>query len=189
MAKLLLVIYVNLILAFALTTCHATNYVVGDTSGWDISSDLDTWAAGKTFTVGDTLVFQYSSNSDLCELSRDDFERCNTSNPIKTYSNGNTTVTLTRPGEWYFSDANRLYCLGGMKLQVNVEDNQTAASPAGAPQAPPGTRTVPPSSSKNNNPSSVVPTSTGSVLHERESAVMAFLIGFSVATISIVFHI
>lgn len=55
MGKLsLLHIAAILILGLALT-CNATTYTVGDSSGWDISSDLDSWAVGKTFAVGDVL--------------------------------------------------------------------------------------------------------------------------------------
>ena len=44
------------VLGFAiLTTCSATTFTVGDSSGWDISTDLDSWASDKTFNVGDVL--------------------------------------------------------------------------------------------------------------------------------------
>lgn len=50
--------------------CNATTYFVGDSSGWDISSDLDSWTLGKRFSVGDilskyppinTLTFSFST--------------------------------------------------------------------------------------------------------------------------------
>lgn len=43
------------IFGFAFIRCNATTYIVGDTSGWDISTDLDTWSQGKRFFVGDVL--------------------------------------------------------------------------------------------------------------------------------------
>lgn len=46
---------VLVVLGFALTCSAATLYIVGDSSGWDISTNLDTWANGKNFTVGDVL--------------------------------------------------------------------------------------------------------------------------------------
>lgn len=54
MAKLLLVYVILVILAIAYSG-SATNYLVGDNSGWDISTDLDTWLLGKRFIVGDVL--------------------------------------------------------------------------------------------------------------------------------------
>lgn len=42
------------VIGFALT-CRATTYTVGDSSGWDISTDLDSWTKDKVFNVGDVL--------------------------------------------------------------------------------------------------------------------------------------
>ncbi|KDP22478.1 hypothetical protein JCGZ_26309 [Jatropha curcas] len=158
MAKLSL-ISILLFLGFTLS-CAATNYIVGDSSGWDISTDLASWAQDKTFTVGDVLIFQYSSSDSVNEVTKEAYDGCNTTKVIKTYTNnGNTTVTLTRPGAWYFISGNRLYCLGGMKLQVNVQGNE-ADSPVAAPQGQPGASNDLPQPSKNNNP---IPTSSGFV--------------------------
>lgn len=55
MGRLLPVLVFGLaVLGFALT-CSATTYTVGDTSGWDISTDLNTWSNDKKFNVGDIL--------------------------------------------------------------------------------------------------------------------------------------
>jgi len=56
MEKLLL-FYCSLLFCSATITftCSATTYTVGDTSGWDISTNLDTWVADKNFKVGDVL--------------------------------------------------------------------------------------------------------------------------------------
>lgn len=54
MAKMLHLVCAFVVLGFA-TTCTSTTYTVGDTSGWDISTDLATWAQDKTFNVGDVL--------------------------------------------------------------------------------------------------------------------------------------
>ncbi|XP_010693462.2 stellacyanin-like [Beta vulgaris subsp. vulgaris] len=116
--------------------CRATMYTVGDTAGWDISSDLDSWVTGKRFVAGDVLAFQYSSSSDsVCEVTKKEFDGCDTSNAILKSTSGNTTFPLTKPGERYFVCCNRLYCLGGMKLHVHVEPNSTNASPVAAPEA------------------------------------------------------
>ncbi|KAF3433204.1 hypothetical protein FNV43_RR24306 [Rhamnella rubrinervis] len=138
MEKLLILIYALLVLIGFATTCTATTYTVGDTSGWDISTNLDTWTNDKTFNVGDVLLFQYSSSHSVREVTKENFNKCETNNALETFSNGNSTVTLTKPGARYFVCGNKLHCLGGMKLQVNVENNQ-AYAPANAPhQAVPG---------------------------------------------------
>ncbi|KAI4363624.1 hypothetical protein MLD38_019817 [Melastoma candidum] len=130
----------------------ATTYMVGDTSGWDISTDLDTWPQGKTFHVGDVLVFQYSSSDSVEELSKEYYDNCTTTRALETFSSGNTSIPLTRPGPWYFSSGNRLYCLGGMKLQLNVEEDNgwAAGPPASSPSESPAALTQP--STKSDNP-------------------------------------
>ncbi|XWS47717.1 hypothetical protein CRYUN_Cryun13aG0008200 [Craigia yunnanensis] len=171
MAKLILLWFLA-IFCFALTSDAAT-YVVGDTSGWDISSDIDSWVSDKIFKVGDALLFQYSSYHSVSEVTKESFESCNTTDTLSTFSNGNTTVTLSNAVARYFVCGNKLHCLGGMKLQVNVEDDKTSST-VGAPEAQPGA-TLPQPSSKSNNPSTVIPTSSGYIIGGIQSLVIAFI--------------
>ncbi|KAL4576000.1 hypothetical protein LXL04_012088 [Taraxacum kok-saghyz] len=140
--------------------CRATTYTVGDTSGWDISTDVDSWAQDKHFVVGDILSFQYSSAHSVAEVNRDKYEGCNMTNVLQKSSNGNTTFALTKPGDRYFICGKLLHCYAGMKLHVVVE-GKAAEAPVGAPEAESGgdsitTTTTIPSSKNNNNPSPVV---------------------------------
>ncbi|GAB4825592.1 hypothetical protein Ancab_008466 [Ancistrocladus abbreviatus] len=154
-----------LLLLFLVILIIRTNgslYRVGDTSGWDISTDLDSWVLGKRFVVGDVLLFQYSSYHSVAELTRQDYNGCNTTNALQTYTGGNTSIPLTKAGGWYFACGNKLHCLGGMKLQVHVASNQ-APSPAPAPQQGGGGSL--PKTSKNNNPLSTLPSSSPSLAH------------------------
>ncbi|WVZ86602.1 hypothetical protein U9M48_033356 [Paspalum notatum var. saurae] len=115
---------------------EAASYKVGDSAGWDLSSDLQSWAGGKTFYVGDVLVFQYSKYNNLDEADEAGFKNCSAANAVQSWSDGNTTVPLTAPGDRYFISGNQLYCLSGMELHVLV--NQPAgAAPAGVPQSSP----------------------------------------------------
>ncbi|KAF8380596.1 hypothetical protein HHK36_028084 [Tetracentron sinense] len=173
--------YVLVSLGFVLT-CTATMYTVGDSSGWDISSDIDSWAKGKRFQVGDVLLFLYSSAHSVSEVTKDDFKGCNVANTLGTSSNSNTTISLSTPGQRYFVCGNKLHCLGGMKLQVDVNAD-TATSPASAPQpsameqgGPSSTSSFPHPSSKKNNPSAIVPASTGFIHGMRDSLFVAFII-------------
>ncbi|XP_050254353.1 stellacyanin [Quercus robur] len=170
-------VYVLVILSLALT-CTATTYTVGDNSGWDISSNLQTWEKNKTFDVGDVLIFQFSSSNSLEEVTQENFNTCNTTNVLEAYTNGNTTITLTKPGPMYFISGNKLYCLGGQKLQVNVENNQ-AYSPAIAPEAASGSNLPQPSSKSN------LPTSSGVMLmHGGWGTLMSVSLGFIMAIVS-----
>ncbi|KAM1054306.1 hypothetical protein ACFX13_001742 [Malus domestica] len=155
MAKLLqILVCVLLVLGFALTS-SATVYTVGDTSGWDISTNLNSWPNDKKFKVGDALSFQYSSSNSVSQVTKESFDVCNTTKVIKKYTGGNTTVTLTKPGDWYFVSGSKLYCLGGMKLVVEVENNQ-AYAPAGVPEAATGSGQgdLPNPTTKSNTPTS-----------------------------------
>ncbi|KVI07071.1 mavicyanin [Cynara cardunculus var. scolymus] len=171
MGKQLLLVVLGLIaFGFAITS-NANMYIVGDNSGWDISTNLDTWEKDKKFVVGDVLVFQYTSTETVCEVGQESFRACNTTNVIKCFSDGNTSIPLTNPGERYFFCGNRLYCYSGMKLDVIVEKNQAAVAEAplsGVPEAESG-------GSKKNNPSTVVRSAAVSVRVESNSVVLGGL--------------
>lgn len=100
-------------------------------------------------------MFQYSQYHTVSEVTKENYDGCNTTNNVlQSSSSGNTSFALTTPGQRYFVCGNRLHCFGGMKLEVNVLGNETAA-PVGAPQAQPGgpSSLLPPGSSKTNDPS------------------------------------
>ncbi|WVY98433.1 hypothetical protein V8G54_030584 [Vigna mungo] len=183
MEKLLL-LYCSLLFCFATITftCSATTYTVGDSSGWDISTNIDTWIADKKFKVGDVLIFQYSSGQSVEEVTKENFETCNTTNVLATYGNGNTTVPLRKGGDRYFVSGNKLYCLGGMKLHVHVEgDDDKLIAPTIAPKAVAGsdenTVTLP------NSPSSKKSThlSAGTLNHCARNALQFVYIAVMVA--------
>ncbi|XP_071713571.1 mavicyanin-like [Rutidosis leptorrhynchoides] len=164
-----IIVFGLLTFGFAITS-DATTYTVGDSSGWDISTNLNTWEQGKKFIVGDVLLFQYASTDSLCEVGQESFQTCNTTNVINCYSDGNTTIPLTSPGERYFLCGNKLYCYSGMKLDVIVERNQSLAEAplSGVPDAQSG-------GSKNNNPSNVLPNSATYVRVESDMILMGVL--------------
>ncbi|XP_057819573.1 early nodulin-like protein 19 [Cryptomeria japonica] len=76
--------------------CSVEQHVVGDDRGWDPASDFKGWASRKIFHVGDSLWFAYaSSQQSVLELkSREEFENCDVSNPIKLYDGGLDVVPL-----------------------------------------------------------------------------------------------
>ncbi|KAK1258260.1 hypothetical protein QJS04_geneDACA022509 [Acorus gramineus] len=99
----------------------ATVYTVGDDSGWSAGVSYDDWSSGKSFRVGDSLVFSYGAGvHTLSEVSAADYSSCSTSNSINTDSSGSTTITLKSPGTRYFICSVPGHCAGGMKLSVTV---------------------------------------------------------------------
>ncbi|KAM3369068.1 hypothetical protein ACQJBY_017130 [Aegilops geniculata] len=111
---------------------RAASYTVGDSAGWDISADLQSWAAAKIFNVGDVLVFTYSKTHTLDEVDAAGFKSCSAANALLSSSDGNTTVPLTAGGDRYFICGHQMHCLGGMKLHVHVT-SPAGSTPQGAP--------------------------------------------------------
>ncbi|XAR54195.1 hypothetical protein NMG60_11029223 [Bertholletia excelsa] len=139
-----------LLLLLAAPAAHAAKHTVGGSDGWSQSTDFDTWAKGETFTVGDTLAFNYGVTHGVAVLnSKDDYDNCNTGSAVKTYSGGKTTVTLDKTGPMYFACPTAGHCQGGMKLAVNVAAANTTpgttpstGTPSPASPATPSTTTT-----------------------------------------------
>ncbi|GMI88441.1 hypothetical protein HRI_002513400 [Hibiscus trionum] len=117
----------------------ATHTVGGANGGWDSSTDVQTWVASHKFSVGDNLLFQYTPNHDVLEVTKADYDSCQTSSPLGTYSDGNTLVPLTSPGKRYFICGTIGHCSQGMKIEINT----LATSPSIPPSASPAPKTSP----------------------------------------------
>ncbi|KAG0454092.1 hypothetical protein HPP92_025396 [Vanilla planifolia] len=136
-----------------LAACEATVYVVGDTAGWDISTDLASWPGGKIFKLGDVLLFLYSQIHTINQVEKNGYDNCNATNALLSRSDGNTSVPLTTTGENYFICGTLSHCLGGMKLHIHVTNNPTpppAATKLPPEMAPTSPLTQTPGSSNNN---------------------------------------
>ncbi|KAL1822846.1 hypothetical protein ACET3Z_009624 [Daucus carota] len=175
MAPKLLLIPLVVILCLS-STCTASTYLVGGTSGWDISTNLDSWTTDKQFNVGDVLVFLYSSTHSVWKVNKEKYQSCSTKNVEESSGKGNTSFTLTEPGETYFICGNKLHCLGGMKIQVTALGEAPTESPAPAvapmmsaqapaPRSGGGVSSLPRPLSKNNKPGNVVPSSAAMFNH------------------------
>jgi len=98
------------------------HHLVGDDRGWDVSNDVNSWASGKVFRVGDNVWFSYSAAQEkVAELgSKEEYETCDISNPIKMYTDGLNSVRLDGEGSRYFVSGMPESCKNGLKLHVNV---------------------------------------------------------------------
>uniref|UniRef100_A0A0E0HX16 Phytocyanin domain-containing protein n=1 Tax=Oryza nivara TaxID=4536 RepID=A0A0E0HX16_ORYNI len=117
----------------------ATDYTVGDGHGWTLEYPSTNWADGKSFQIGDKLVFTYTKGKHtVTEVDGAAFHACNRQgNTLMTWNSGNDTVALDKAGKrWFFCNVDN-HCELGMKLVVDVADPN-----APAPASPP-----PPSSS------------------------------------------
>ncbi|KAI6672838.1 hypothetical protein NL676_000744 [Syzygium grande] len=124
----------------------ATNYVVGGLNGgWDMNTDQTTWASSQTFLVGDNLIFRYSPGHDVSEVTKGDYDSCQVTSPIQTYTSGSTVIPLTSPGKKYFICSSPGHCAAGMKLQINtlMASSTTSQSPATLPTLGPVSAPLP----------------------------------------------
>ncbi|XP_010928884.1 mavicyanin isoform X1 [Elaeis guineensis] len=98
------------------------DHVVGGDQGWDAASDVAAWSTDRVFRVGDNIWFTYSaSRESIIRLgSKEEFESCELSNPIKMYTSGLDRVRLDGAGALYFSSGKLENCQNGLKLHVQV---------------------------------------------------------------------
>ncbi|KAL2319876.1 hypothetical protein Fmac_028845 [Flemingia macrophylla] len=162
MAKAIAASFLVLLLAFP--TVFATEFQVGDTSGWSLGTNYATWVSGKTFRVGDDLVFKYDSTHGVDEVDETSYSSCSSSNPIKSYTDGNTKISLSSTGKKYFLCPTAGHCTGGMKLEINVvaAASGTPSTPSTPPTTTPSTTPSPPSESGSPATNSTSPSSTPS---------------------------
>ncbi|KAL5558917.1 hypothetical protein UlMin_035128 [Ulmus minor] len=165
----------------------ATVYTVGDTSGWALGGDYSTWASGKTFAVGDSIVFNYGGGHTVDEVSASDYNACTVGNAINSDSSGATTVALKTAGTHYFICGVVGHCGNGMKLAVTVkaagsstDTTPSSGTPASGSATPSGGSTDTPAVK---TPSSHVPAGTSSgttLISSFVGVLVANLVGFFV---------
>ncbi|MFS7968135.1 putative Phytocyanin domain, cupredoxin [Helianthus anomalus] len=136
--------FVLLVLVTCGISCLAIDYTVGDSAGWSLSVDYSTWASGKKFNVGDSLVFNYGSSHTVAEVSSDDYDKCNVANSIMSYSSSPTKVTLNKTGTHYFVCGVVAHCSGGMKVAVPVTGDGGSGGATPAPSGPDGSSSAKP---------------------------------------------
>ncbi|VFQ95480.1 unnamed protein product [Cuscuta campestris] len=119
------------------------NYTVGDSSGWnDANSSVDyrKWTSGKTFSLGDFLIFNITdtNHSVIQTYNETTYERCDdeddessiqwsSTDPSSTSPHpASVAVPLTKVGVTYFlsADYDGEQCKNGQRLMVNVTYGQ-----------------------------------------------------------------
>ncbi|KAK4359439.1 hypothetical protein RND71_021668 [Anisodus tanguticus] len=112
-------------------TTAQTEHVVGDDMGWTIPINGPTaytsWASDRTFKVGDTLVFKFTTNNhDVQEVSISSFKECSTDNAVgESITTGPANVTLESPGDHYYICTMGKHCKAGQKLAITVSGTDT----------------------------------------------------------------
>ncbi|CAH1425127.1 unnamed protein product [Lactuca virosa] len=136
-------------IAMLLELAMAVDHTVGAPSGgWDVSTNLQTWASSQTFVVGDNLVFQYGSSHDVLEVTKADYDSCSSSSPISTAITSPTTIPLTTIVSRYFICGRSNHCSQGMKVEVTT----VAGAPTPPQTTPPSTPTTPSNAPPSDSP-------------------------------------
>ncbi|XP_043703032.1 uclacyanin-3-like [Telopea speciosissima] len=129
-----------LIMLLVAPAVYAIDYTVGESAGWNQGVDYNAWVSGKTFNVGDTLLFQYGPTHTVDMVSSSDYQNCSTSSPLNSYSSGKDTITLNSTGTTYFICPTTYHCFQGMKLAVTIAGN--ASAPSSTPTSSPSSSTT-----------------------------------------------
>ncbi|KAL0352329.1 UNVERIFIED_CONTAM: hypothetical protein Scaly_1621600 [Sesamum calycinum] len=98
----------------------ATNYVVGDSAGWNLGVDFVAWVSSKTFKVQDTLHFEFTSPHTVAVVDQSAYLTCDASHPIINDVSGSFTFTLTATGVYSFISAWDGDCNAGLSMQLVV---------------------------------------------------------------------
>ncbi|XP_047318212.1 uclacyanin 1-like [Impatiens glandulifera] len=120
--KKMVLFMIALVITISIVRATAYDHVVGDDRGWDPATRLSGWSSGRTFKVGDKIWFAYSAALEsIVEVgSREEYETCDVSNPIRMYTDGLNSVSLEEEGNRYFASGKEESCKNGLKLKVEV---------------------------------------------------------------------
>ncbi|KAL5715460.1 hypothetical protein ACHQM5_017274 [Ranunculus cassubicifolius] len=135
-----------ILIGFVLST-QAYDFTVGGKDGWVLnpSESYSQWSGRNRFITNDVLDFKYNQATDsVLVVSKQDFDTCNTSNPISKLEGGSSSFRVDTPGPFYFITGNQSNCQAGQKLALVVISPRTEI-PSASPTNPLGL--PPPSSS------------------------------------------
>lgn len=122
------------IAAALVSVATADTYTVGDSLGWAIPPGgqiaYSTWAAEKSFDVGDTIVFNWTGNHDVAEVSKVDYDNCTKSSPLSTIlTSSPVNVNLTSNSTRYFICTVSTHCSLGQKVTIKIGETSSATLP------------------------------------------------------------
>ncbi|KAI3523090.1 hypothetical protein L1887_01146 [Cichorium endivia] len=128
----IIVVFAILAMVLLPSTTMATDYVVGDESGWTVNYDYQAWAKNKIFYVGDKLVFKYPVNvHNVYKVNASSFANCTIPAPSTALTSGNDVVPLLASGKkWYICGVEEHCSDFGQKLTIDVLQGSLPPAPA-----------------------------------------------------------
>ncbi|KAI6673479.1 hypothetical protein NL676_001385 [Syzygium grande] len=126
---------VGLVLLVAAVGANASTYNVGDELMWKVPPLGDiaykTWAAEKSFNFGDTVVFNWTGNHDVAEVSKTDYDNCTSTSPIGTVQTVSPyNVVLNTSSSRYFICTIGNHCSLGQKVTLSIGSASSLAGHA-----------------------------------------------------------
>ncbi|KAH7651374.1 Cupredoxins domain-containing protein [Dioscorea alata] len=129
----------------------AYEFQVGGKDGWVLNphESYSQWSGRNRFQVHDKLVFKYKKEEDsVLVVSKEDYDKCNVSNPIKKFDDGNSVFEFDKTGPFFFISGASGKCNQNQKLSVivlSLKTKKPSTSPAPSPTS--SVSSPPPSSS------------------------------------------
>ncbi|KAL0388276.1 UNVERIFIED_CONTAM: Mavicyanin [Sesamum radiatum] len=123
-------------MALSDSSTAAAHHRIGDAVDWTAAGTVDytEWASSNHFQIGDGLDFKYDHQfHNVMEVSRQDFESCNSTSPILTYTTGHDSVKLTSGGHHYYLCGIPGHCAAGQKVDIFVRSQSDSCKPSTSP--------------------------------------------------------
>ncbi|KAH7546362.1 hypothetical protein FEM48_Zijuj01G0192600 [Ziziphus jujuba var. spinosa] len=131
--------FIFMMVALQINGASATTYVVGDSLGWTVppnTSFYTEWSSSKTFDIGDEVLFNWTGNHNVAEVSSlAEYENC--ANPGIVIGSA-VTVNPLENGSRFFICTVDDHCEAGQKVIITVgspTNTSSTASPAPSPSS------------------------------------------------------
>lgn len=142
-----LVLYAFQFLVLVQIQVSCYQYKVGDLDAWGIPTSANPqvytyWSKYHTLKIGDSLLFLYPPSQDsVIQVTLENYNSCNLTDPILYMNNGNSLFNITAYGDFYFTSGVQGRCQKEQKLHISVPGNGSASaySPSYGPSALPDT--------------------------------------------------
>ncbi|GJT70329.1 early nodulin-like protein 1 [Tanacetum coccineum] len=132
---------------------NSYEFMVGGSGDWSLASTAyNQWAERSRFQIGDTVLFNYQAGKDsVVQVSKEDYNNCNSASPIAKYTDGHSKVKLDKSGPHYFISGLVENCKNNEKIVIVVMADRSNPSsppspaPAGeeSPSPPPASEEFP----------------------------------------------
>uniref|UniRef100_A0A0A0KUB3 Phytocyanin domain-containing protein n=2 Tax=Cucumis sativus TaxID=3659 RepID=A0A0A0KUB3_CUCSA len=124
----------------SLSTVVSFEFQVGGLKGWVVPPANDSkiyndWASENRFKADDAVRFRYKKDS-VMEVTKDEYKRCNSTQPSFFSNTGNTVFQFSRSGTFYFISGANGHCEKGQRMIVKVMADDESSEKSSAVRTP-----------------------------------------------------